>query len=147
MNNEITLELLKKTRVEVAPEMYFLVSIRREDWLRLLENPELAPRVESNYMILQDAHEISLLVDEIDWQKMRFALREAKFEGNFRLFTLNIELGWNVIGYLALVTKILAEAEIPVGAISAFSRDHLLIKQEDLPKALLAFRDYVEEIC
>lgn len=147
MNNEKALELLRKTRVEVAPEMYFLVSLRREDWQRLLENPELAPRAKANYMILQDAQEITLLVDAIDWQTMHFALREAKFEGNFRLVTLNIELGWNVIGYLALVTKILAEAEIPVGTISAFSRDHLLIKQGDLPKALLAFRDYVEEIC
>jgi hypothetical protein len=141
------LELLKKTRVEVAPETYFLVSLRREDWQRLLENPELAPRVEANYMILQDAHEISLLVDETDWQRMRFAIREAKFEGDFRLVTLNIELGWNVIGYLALVTKILAETEIPVGAISAFSRDHLLIKQADLPKVFLALREYVAEIC
>ena len=147
MNNEKALELLKKTRIDVVPETYFLVSLRREDWFRLLENPELAPRTAANYMILQDAHEITLLVDDVDWQKMRFALREAKAEGNFRLVTLNIELGWDVIGYLALVMKILAEAEIPVGAISAFSRDHLLIKQENLAKALLAFRAYVEEIC
>ncbi len=74
-------------------------------------------------------------------------LRDAKTEGAFRMLTFNIELNWDVVGYFALISKILAEAEIPIAAVSAFSKDHLLIKQQDLPKALKVLGKYVAELC
>lgn len=140
-------ELLGRTRVEVAPETYFLVSLRHEDWARLLENPELSPRGDAPYMLLRDKYEVTLLLDETDWRAMRHAARDARVEGGFRLVTLDIELGWNVIGYLARVTEILARANISVGALSAFSRDHLLIKQDDLGTALRVLGQHVAELC
>jgi hypothetical protein len=140
-------ELLRRTRVEVAPATYFLISLRHEDWRRLLENPELSPRPDVPFMLLRDAHEVTLLLEEVDWRTMRHAVREARVERDFRLVTLDIELPWNVIGYLAHVAEILAAAGIPVGALAAFSRDHLLIKQDDLGKALRVLGPHVAELC
>ncbi len=141
------LELLRKTRVEVAPETFFLVSLRYEEWLKLLENPELSPRGTAPFMILRDTREVTLLLDEIDYGTIRHAIRDAKTEGAFRLITFNLELDWNVVGYFARISEFLAKAEIPIGAISAFSRDHLLIKQEDLPKVLNVLSPYVADLC
>jgi hypothetical protein len=140
-------ELLRQAKVEVAPETYVLVGLRHADWARLLENPELSPRAESKFMLLRDPFEVTLLVEESDWRAMRHAARDAKFEADFRLVTLDVELGWDVVGFLAHVTKILAEAGVPVGALSAFSRDHLLIKQVDLGKALRVLGEHVAELC
>ena len=140
-------ELLRRTRVEVAPEIFFLVGLRHHDWERLLENPELSPRGGAPYMLLRDLHEVTLLLDETDWRAMRHAARDTRVEGGFRLVTFDVELGWNVVGYLARVTEILAAAGIPVGALSAFSRDHLLIKQDDLGHALRALGPHVAELC
>jgi hypothetical protein len=140
-------ELLRQAKVEVAPETYVLVGLRHADWARLLENPELSPRAESNFMLLRDPFEVTLLVEESDWRTMRHAAREAKVEAGFRLVTLDVELGWNVVGFLAHVTQILAAAGVPVGALSAFSRDHLLIKQDDLGKALRVLSEHVAELC
>lgn len=140
-------ELLRRTRVEVAPATFYLISLRPEDWQRLLENPELSPRPGAPLMLLRDAHEVTLLLEADDWRTMRHAAREARVEGGFRLVTLNVELAWNVIGYLARITGILAEAEISVGALSSFSRDHLLIKQDDLGKALRVLGEHVAELC
>jgi hypothetical protein len=140
-------ELLSRTRVEVATETYVLVSLRHEDWKRLLENPELSPRVDAPFMLLRDKHEVTLLLDETDWRTMRHAARDARVEGGFRLITLDIELEWDVVGYLAHVTRILAEDGIAVGALSAFSRDHLLVKQDDLGTALRTLGRYVAELC
>jgi hypothetical protein len=78
---------------------------------------------------------------------MRHAARDARVETGFRLVTLGVELGWDVVGFMALVTRILAEAGVPVGALSAFSRDHLLVKQEDLGRALRALGRHVAELC
>jgi hypothetical protein len=140
-------QLLRQTRVEVAPETFFLISLSFQEWLKLLENPELSPRGTAPFMLLRDMQEVTILLDEIDYDTIRHAIRNAKTEGAFRLLTFNLELGWNVVGYFALIAQILAEAKIPIGAISAFSRDHLLIKQEDLPKALQVLSEYVEELC
>lgn len=148
MNQAI--ELLKKTRIEVAPETYFLIGLTHADYRALLENPELSPRGDAPFMLLSDKREVTLLVDEIDWQAMKYAVqvgRSAKVEGDFRLLTFDIQLDWQVVGYFAKIAEIFAAAEIPIGAISAFSRDHLLIKQEYLARALLTLRDYVEDVC
>lgn len=141
------LELLKSTKVEVAPETFTLVSLRNENWLKLLENPELSPRMTAPFMIFKDKYETTLLLDEIDFEKIRYAVLNAKTEKGFRILTFDIELDFNVIGFLAEVTKILAEANIPIVALSAFSRDHLLIKQMDLAKALKVLGEYVGELC
>ena len=140
-------ELLQKTRVEVAPETFYLVSLRHADWRKLLENPELSPRMTAPFMIFSDKFEVTLLLDEIDFGTIRHAIRDARQEGNFRLLTFDIELDFTIVGFLAEVARILAEAGISIVALSAFSRDHLLIKQTDLAQALKVLGEYVEELC
>lgn len=140
-------ELLRRARVEVAPAVFVLVGLRHDEWKRLLENPELSPRQGSLFMLLRDPFEVTLLLEEEDWRAMRHAARDAKVEGGFRLVTLDIELPWSVVGFLARVTGLLAEAGVSAGALSAFSRDHLLIRQEDLGKALRVLGEHVGELC
>ena len=140
-------ELLRRAKVLVAPATFFLVGLRHEDWGRLLENPELSPRGSAPFMLLKDEHEVTLLLDEEDWRTMRHAARDARVEGGFRLLTFDVELAWNVVGFMALVTRILADARVSCGALSAFSRDHLLVKQDELAKALLALGPHVAELC
>lgn len=140
-------DLLKKTRVEVAPETFTLISLRHEDWLKLLENPELSPRMTAPFMIFKEKHETTLLLDEIDFETLRVSVRDAKIERGFRLLTFDLVMDFTVVGFLAEVSRILAEAEIPIVALSAFSRDHLLIKQEELARSLKVLGEYVEELC
>jgi hypothetical protein len=147
MQNADAAELLRRARVLVAPETFALVGLRLEDWQRLLENPELSPRAESNFMLLRDPFEVTLLLEDTDWRAMRHAARDARVEAGFRLVTLDVELPWNVVGFLAHVTQILAGEGIAVGALSAFSRDHLLIKQDDLGRALRVLGPHVAELC
>ena len=140
-------ELLRRSRVEVAPATFSLVGLRHEDWARLLEHPELSPRPSEPFMCLKDAHEVTLLIEESDWRAMRHLVRDAKVENEFRLLTFDVELDWNVVGFLAHVTRILANASVSAGALSAFSRDHLLIKQENLGEALRVLSEHVAELC
>ncbi len=139
--------LLLKTRVEVAPETFFLISLTHEAWLKLLENPELSPRMSAPFMIFRDKWEVTMLIDEIDFKTVRYAIRNAKTQGNFRLLSFDVELNFETVGFLAQISNILAEANVSIVALSAFSRDHLLIKQEDLPKALRVLGKYVKELC
>lgn len=146
MENKI-IELLKKTRIEVSPETYYLISLRDEDFRKLLENPELSPRMSAPFMIFKDKFEITMMLDSVDYQTCRHAVRDAKIEGNWRLLTFDLVMDFNVIGFLAEVSRILADANVSIMALSAFSRDHILIKQNDLAKALIVLGQYVEELC
>ncbi|HKS28625.1 MAG TPA: ACT domain-containing protein [Pyrinomonadaceae bacterium] len=143
----IAAELLKRARVSVAAPTFYLVGLRHAEWSRLLENPELSPRSEAVFMLLKDAHEVTLLLEEADWRTMRHAARDAVVEGGFRLLTFDIVLEWTVVGFLSHVTTLLAEAGISCGALAAFSRDHLLIKQDELAKALKVLGPHVAELC
>ena len=140
-------DLLRETKIEVSPATFALIGISHQDWSRLLENPELSPRVDAVFMIMRDDRQVTLLIEEEDWQRIRHALRDAKVERGFRLLTFDLELSWNVVGYLARVTEILATAGISVGALSSFSRDHLLIKQDQLGSALRVLGEHVGELC
>ncbi|MGH9970833.1 MAG: ACT domain-containing protein [Pyrinomonadaceae bacterium] len=140
-------DLLRETRIEVAPATHVLVGLRHQEWARLLESPELSPRSDSLFLIFRDSREVTLLLEEEDWHRIRHIVRDAKVEGEFRLVTFDIELPWNVVGYLARVTEILAAGGIPIGAISSSSRDHLLIKQNDLGNALRVLSEHVKELC
>lgn len=147
INERTIADLLRETKIEVSPATFALIGISHQDWSRLLENPELSPHVDAVFMIFRNDKEVTLLIEEEDWQRIRHALRDAKVERGFRLLTFDLELAWNVVGYLARVTEILAAAGISVGALSSFSRDHLLIKQDQLGSALRVLGDHVGELC
>ena len=138
MDTKVT-ELLQKTRIEISPEIFTLISLSEGDWRKLLENPELSPRMTAPFMIFKDKFEVTLLLDEIDFETIRYAIRDAKIERGFRLLTFDLVLDFSVVGFLAEISRILATAGISIVAISAFSRDHILIKQADLAKSFTGF--------
>ncbi len=139
--------ILRSARAEVAAETFTLVSIQKAVWATLLEDQALSPRGTAPFMIFSDNHEVTMLLDEIDFGTLRHAVRDAKVEGGFRMMTFDTVMDFTVVGFLARVTQILAEAGIPVVALSAFSRDHLLVKQTDLAAALKALGPHVAELC
>jgi uncharacterized protein len=140
-------ELLRETRIEVAPSNYVLLGLRHDEWNHLLAHPDLSPQSDLTFMIFRDGREVTLLIEEDYWKRIRHALTEARVEEGFRLVTLDFELPWNVVGYLARLTEILAQAGVAVGVLSSFSRDHLLIKQAQLGTALRALGEHVGELC
>lgn len=139
--------ILNKTTLEVSPETFTLISITKEAWPKLLEDQALSPRGTAPFMIFSDQHEVTLLLDEIDFGTIRHAVRDAKVEGGFRLLTFGTVMDFTVVGFIAEVSRILAEAGISIVVLSAFSRDHLLIKQNDLSDALKALGPHVAELC
>lgn len=140
-------ELLRSAKVEVAGLTFALVGMSREQLLGLLGDNALSPRMSAPFMIFLDPHEVTLILDEIDLANMRPGLSGAKIENGYRMLTFNIVLDLSVVGFMAEVSRILADAGVTILALSAYSRDSLLIKQDDLAAALKALGPFVDEIC
>jgi hypothetical protein len=62
------------------------------------------------------------------------------------VITLDTVFEWDVIGILAVVSGALADAGIPIGAATAFSRDHILVPASRLREALSALKGLCGEV-
>lgn len=69
----------------------------------------------------------------------------ARSDGPYRVITFETPMGWDVVGFLALATRALAEAGVPLGAICSFDRDHLFVRETYLDAARAALRGRVCE--
>ena len=140
-------DILRETRVSVSPETFAIVSLTDDAWATLLSDPSLSPRMTAPFMIFIDRFEVTLILDDVDLRNMRPGLAAARIENGYRLLTFETVLDMSVVGFMAEVSRILAEAGVPILPISAFSRDHLLTRQTDLAAALKALGPHVAELC
>lgn len=146
MNNAS--ELLSSSRVEVAAETFTLISMDRAAWTGLLSRPKLSPRMSAPFMIFMDSREVTLLLDDTDMEAIRPGIDGAmKVERGFRMLTFDIEMDFEVVGFIAEVSRILVAAGVPILPLSAFSRDHILVKQNDLATTLRTLGPHVADLC
>ena len=141
------IDILRDTRVSVSPETFAVIALTPEAWIALLSDPGLSPRMTAPCMIFKDKFEVTLVLDDVDLRNMRPGLADARIENGYRMLTFETVLDMSVVGFMAEASRILADAGVPILPISAFSRDHLLIRQTDLAATLKALGPHVAELC
>lgn len=82
-----------------------------------------------------DKDECTLVMPMMAWEDFSERLPESKQAGEFRLITFDVTLDFDVIGFMAYISQILATANISLMAISAFARDHILVNVEQFQAA------------
>jgi hypothetical protein len=121
--------------------------LSKDQWFGLIARSNSSPRMDKPFMIFMDDREVTLVLGEQDLVNMRAGLADAKIEQGYRMLTFDIVLELSVVGFIAEVSGILADANIPILPISAYKRDHVLIKQVDLATALKALGPHVADLC
>ena len=58
-----------------------------------------------------------------------------EIEKNWKILTFDMVLPFGLVGFLAKVSKVLVDEKIPIFAISAYSTDHILVKEKNLKRA------------
>ncbi len=95
----------------------------------------LAQIAEPFTTLIADKDEVTLVMPLAAWEEYGRRLPTAHQAGDYRLITFDIELDLSLVGFMALVARILADAGVPIMAFSAFSRDHLLVPADSFEKA------------
>lgn len=85
--------------------------------------------------VIREGGETTLLIaDELaDEAIARHA--HVRAERDLAWIRFETAMGWELVGFLALVTGELAAAQIPIGAVCGFSRDHLFLAAQHLDAA------------
>jgi hypothetical protein len=139
--NERARRVWAATRLHVWPGSYRLVSLPLS---RLEEAAALAARVVGAFVgLVLERDEVSLAVSDELWQASPLRGHARGVAGPYRVITLDIDIDLEVTGYLAPAATLLAEAGVSIVPICAFLKDHLLVQEKDLERALAALNELI----
>lgn len=96
----------------------------------------LPPRISDKiFAVIKNDNETTLIAEEGHGLDV---IEEEKF---FKIISFSTKLPFDLVGFLAFIAKILADQSISIFVVSAYSTDHILIKENDIGKALKIFED------
>jgi len=94
-------------------------------------------RIKDPFLICKDKDETIIITEEKNIKNTRY----EKSEKWFKLFEIKVNLPFQAVGFLAKITKTIAEKRISVLVISTFSKDYILIKEEKYKTAVKALEE------
>ncbi|MBS3132528.1 ACT domain-containing protein [Candidatus Woesearchaeota archaeon] len=79
-----------------------------------------------------DKNETTVIIDQ-----SKFNEKDAiEIERDWKILTFDMVLPFGLVGFMAKVSQALADEKISIFAISAYSTDHILVKEKDVTKAI-----------
>jgi hypothetical protein len=135
------LPVFAATKLKLHSEEFILVSLplsEKEKSLNLFKG------VDPFFTISVDDREVSLILSESIWDKMRSQFEKYESEGPYKAITFDIVLDLNLIGFLSVVSAVLVEEGISIYAVSTFLRDHILIKSSEANRAMEALNALIQ---
>jgi hypothetical protein len=105
----------------------FSVDSNRYIIAKLKEVPKFSDEI---FSIIRDRNEVTVITKEgLELQP----ISEEKF---FKLVTFDVTLPFDLTDFLSHVSTLLASKNIPILAVSAYSTDHIFVREEDLDSAV-----------
>ena len=119
---------------EFTKDTEIRASVREKEYsiAKVRSLPPMGPEI---FAVMTDGHEITVVAEaghDLD------VLEEEK---PFRIISFDTALPFDLIGFLSYITKLLADHNISLFAISTFSTDHILMKEKFLERAVEVLRD------
>ena len=129
------------TKLHLHPREYMIVSLPVKEKERTLE---YFKPLEPFSSITLDAEEVSLILGKEDWETLKDKFPDYLVEGPYSAITFDIVLDLSLVGYLSVVSAVLADAGVSIYAISTYLRDHILVKSQDADKAMRALNELIQ---
>jgi uncharacterized protein len=94
---------------------------------------------------LREGGDTTLLVPETELAAVLARHPGASHERGLAWIRFESPMGWDLVGFLALVTGHLASAGVPLGAVCGFHRDHLFVAERYLATTRTALAELFPE--
>lgn len=84
------------------------------------------------FAVIKDKNEITVVIEQSKVNSGNI----IEIEKDWKILTFDMGLPLKLVGFLAKVSKVLADEDISIFAISVYSTDHILVKEKNLSKAI-----------
>jgi hypothetical protein len=139
--NDRARQFWARTKLHVWPERYWLVSLPPA---LLAEAAGLAAQSAGKFAALVlERDEASLTIEQGLWESSDLRARARAQEGPFRIITFDVDIDLDVCGYLAPAAARLAEAGISIVPQCAYLKDHILVHEKHLDKAVRLLEEFM----
>lgn len=128
------------TNIHLHPDEFTIVSLPLSEKERALE---AFKNLEPFSSVTVDHAEVSLILRTSDWATIGPLFKSCETEGPYRAITFDIVLDLSLVGFLSVVSAVLAEAGISIYALSTYLRDHILVKSSQADEAVQVLDDLV----
>lgn len=135
--------ILAEMQLSVHPASFVLVGLEPA---RQALVEQLLPTMAGDFVqYIREPDVLTLLLPQPAWQTISGQFVAAQVEGPLKIFTFSVAMDWQVVGFLAAVTGLLAQNGIPLGAVCGYYRDHLFIAADYAGQAELLLREKLAE--
>jgi hypothetical protein len=94
-----------------------------------------------------DKDEVTLVLPQAAWQDFIYRLPDHQVAASaYRLITFDMPLELDLVGFMALVSDILASASVTILPFAAFARDHILVPEAQFETAWSALNAAKERL-
>lgn len=90
--------------------------------------------------LIRDKHEITLMVSEEIWQQIAPRFPGAQARGDWRMIRFDTFMDFSVVGFIAEISRALAEADISILSVSTYSTDAVLVHEAQFDAAVVAVK-------
>jgi len=111
-------EYLKKGKMKIWKETFVIIKSKRS-----------YPDAFANII---DKNETTVIIEESKYDSKDI----IEIEKGWKILTFDMVLPFGLVGFLAKVSRALADENISIFVVSAYSTDHILVKEEDLTKSV-----------
>ena len=111
-------DYFKNGRAVIAAETYAIIKTRRA--------------CVNAFAVIKDERETTCVIDEAKLGAQEF----LGFEGDWRMITFDMVLPLSLVGFFAAVSGALAEAGVNIFTVSAYTTDHVFVKNQKLEVAV-----------
>lgn len=141
-SNPTSRRLWAQTRIAIQDGRYQLISLPRAE---LLSASRLVGTVTSPFaaLVLEPA-EVSLTIPDGVWTEHRSSYENAREDGSYGVITFDLEIDLATTGFLAPVAVRLADAGISIIPQCAFLKDHVLVRESHLSRAVEIIQEWID---
>jgi len=119
---------------------YVVASLPLEHYQAAVEALRDAANAESFVSLIRDKQEITLMIAEEIWDAVAAQFPGAEARGNWRLIRFDTFLDFSVVGFIAEISRALAEAGISILSVSTYSTDAVLVQDANFDAAVVAVK-------
>ncbi len=133
--------IFAQTRLYTDGREYVTVSVPLEN---LYDGVALLAKLAEPFSaVVVDKDELTLVLPVEMWEVVQDGLDWTRESSSYRLITFDVPLELGLVGYLATLTHVVAEAGASLLAFSAYQRDHLLVPQQDFERVWNTLSDFI----